>query len=153
MGGGRAAHLRTGRIDPGEALRGAASPKGGAVALFLGTVRDNGKAGRVRSIEYEAYAAMAEKVLARTEAEVRRRWPGTAGVRILHRVGRVRVGEVSVAIAVSSPHRAEAFEACRFAIEAIKHAAPIWKRERLTGGRDVWVGGVPIGSAGARGGR
>jgi molybdopterin synthase catalytic subunit len=143
----KAARLTKGRIDPAMLLRGVADPGAGAVALFLGTVRDNSESGRVERIEYEAYAKMAEKSLARTEEEVRRRWPATTGVEIVHRVGRLSVGDVSVAIAVSSPHRAEAFEACRYAIEAIKHEAPIWKREKLTDGKEVWVQGVAVGPA------
>ncbi|MDA4132141.1 MAG: molybdenum cofactor biosynthesis protein MoaE [Thaumarchaeota archaeon] len=122
----------------------------GAVVLFLGTVRNNSEAGRVERIEYEAYAPMAEKRLAEAEREVRRRWPRTTGVKIVHRVGSLTIGEVSVAVAVSSPHRAEAFEACRHAIEMIKRDVPIWKREKLSDGSEVWVEGVPFGSRGKK---
>lgn len=93
---------------------------------------------------------MAERSLAQTEEDVLRRWPSATGVRILHRVGRLAPGDVSVAIAVSAPHRAEAFAACRHAIEEIKREAPIWKREKLTGGGEVWVEGVPVGREAAR---
>jgi molybdopterin synthase catalytic subunit len=117
----------------------------GAVVLFLGTVRDNSEAGSVERIEYEAYESMAEKRLEEAERDVRRRWPATTGVKILHRLGSLAVGEVSVAVAVSSPHRAEAFEACRHAIETIKHEVPIWKREKLGDGSEVWVEGMPVG--------
>jgi molybdopterin synthase catalytic subunit len=138
-------------IDPSEVLSSVADPGAGAVVLFLGTVRDNSEAGTVERVEYEAYETMAEKTLAQAEREVRRRWPATTGVRIAHRVGNLVVGEVSVAVAVSSPHRAEAFEACRHAIETIKHDVPIWKREKLGDGSEVWVEGVPVGpGAGAR---
>jgi molybdopterin synthase catalytic subunit len=126
-------------------LKSVEDPGAGAVVLFLGTVRDNSEAGRVDRIEYEAYGPMAEKALARTEDEVRRMWPETKAVKIVHRVGDLAVGDVSVAVAVSSAHRAEAFEACRHAIEAIKHDVPMWKRERLSGGEEVWVEGTPIG--------
>lgn len=143
--------LTRGVIDPSEVLRSVANPGSGAVVLFLGTVRDNSEAGSVDRIEYEAYEPMAEKRLAEAEREVKRMWPTTTGVRIVHRVGGLAVGEVSVAVAVSSPHRADAFEACRHAIETIKHDVPIWKRERLDDGNEVWVEGVPVGS-GARGG-
>lgn len=132
------------KIDPAEVLRSVGDPGAGAIALFLGTVRDSGEAGEVRGIEYEAYGPMAEKALARTEDEVRRMWPATKAVKIVHRVGDLAVGEVSVAVAVSSPHRAEAFEACRHAIERIKHEVPIWKREKLRGGDVVWVEGSPL---------
>jgi molybdopterin synthase catalytic subunit len=140
------ARLTRERIDPAAILSAVGDPAAGAVALFLGTVRDNSEAGSVKRIEYEAYEPMAEKMLAHAEEEVRRRWPATTGVEIVHRVGELRVGEVSVAVAVSSPHRAEAFEACRHAIETIKHEVPIWKRERLTDGNEVWVKGVPVES-------
>lgn len=131
------------KIDPLSVLNQVGDAGAGAVVLFLGTVRDNSDAGRVQKLEYEAYAPMAEKSLARAESEVRRRWPATRHVKILHRTGTLEVGDISVAVAVSSPHRAEAFEACRRAMEIIKSEAPIWKREKLAGGREVWVEGTP----------
>jgi molybdopterin synthase catalytic subunit len=134
------------RIDPVELLESVSDPGAGAVVLFLGTVRNNSEAGKVEKIDYEAYEPMAEKSLARAEEEVRRRWPSTRRVGIVHRVGRLSIGEVSVAVAVSSPHRAEAFDACRHAIERIKREVTIWKREHLTGGKQVWVEGVAYGS-------
>jgi molybdopterin synthase catalytic subunit len=142
---GGEARLTRRRIDPARVLRSVGDPGAGAVVLFLGTVRDNSEAGKVDRMEYEAYGPMAEKALARTEEEVRRMWPATKAVKIVHRVGDLALGEVSVAVAVSSAHRAEAFEACRHAIETIKHEVPIWKRERLSGGGEVWVEGTPIG--------
>ena len=142
----RAAALTKTKIDPTKLLKEVENPGAGGVVLFLGTVRNHSDAGSVTRIEYEAYETMAEKSLAKTEKDVRRRWPDTKGVRIIHRVGRLSVGDISVAIAISSPHRAEAFEACRYAIEAVKHDAPIWKRERLAGGKEVWVESVPVGS-------
>jgi len=138
--------LTKARIDPAKVMKAVGDPGAGAVVLFLGVVRDNSEAGHVDKIEYQAYEPMAEKTLAREEEVVKRMWPATKAVKIVHRVGRLAVGDVSVAIAVSSPHRAEAFEACRHAIETIKHEAPIWKREKLAGGREVWVEGVPVGS-------
>jgi molybdopterin synthase catalytic subunit len=138
------ARLTTEVIEPSEVLASVADPGAGAVVLFLGTVRDNSEAGSVERIEYEAYEPMAEKRLAQAERDVRRRWPATTGVKIAHRVGNLAVGEVSVAVAVSSPHRAEAFEACRHAIETIKHDVPIWKREKLGDGSEVWVEGVRL---------
>lgn len=118
-------------------------PGAGAVVLFLGTVRDNSEAGKVEGIEYEAYAEMAEKSLALVEERVRTKWPEAKAVRVVHRVGALKVGDVSVAVAVSAPHRADAFEACRDAIETIKREAPIWKRETTSDGRSVWVEGNP----------
>jgi len=131
-------------IDPGEVLASIVDDGAGGVALFLGTVRDHSEAGRVDRIEYEAYEPMAEKGLLQAEKEIRKRWPATKKIRIVHRLGKLFIGEVSVAVAVSSPHRAEAFEACRFGIEMIKHDVPIWKRERLADGREVWVEGVAL---------
>jgi molybdopterin synthase catalytic subunit len=145
----KAARLTRAAIDPSKMVRSVGDAGAGAVVLFLGTVRDNGEAGSVERIEYEAYEPMAEKRLAEAEREVRRRWPATRGVKILHRLGDLAVGEVSVAVAVSSPHRAEAFDACRHAIETIKHEVPIWKREKLADGSEIWVEGVPVGN-GAR---
>jgi len=141
----KAARLTKDVIDPSKMLRSVGDAGAGAVVLFLGTVRDRSEAGSVERIEYEAYEPMAEKRLAEAEREVRRRWPTVTAVRILHRLGGLAVGEVSVAVAVSSPHRAEAFEACRHAIETIKHEVPIWKREKLGDGSEVWVEGVQVG--------
>ena len=118
-----------------EAVR---SPHCGAVVLFLGTVRDlTGDAVTVH-LDYDAYAPMAGKKLAEIEAEVRRRWPA-GGVALVHRLGRLGVGEVSVAVAVSCPHRAQAFDACRYAIEAVKELVPIWKKETAPDGTGGWV--------------
>jgi molybdopterin synthase catalytic subunit len=145
------ARLTRDKIDPAEILRSVGDAGAGAVVLFLGTVRDNSEAGSVDRIEYEAYEPMAERSLAQAEEEVRRKWPSTRAVKIAHRVGSLSVGEISAAVAVSSPHRAEAFEACRHAIERIKHDVPIWKRERLADGKEVWVEGVQMKpKAGAR---
>jgi molybdopterin synthase catalytic subunit len=141
--GGRLTHER---IDPARLLRSAGDPGAGATVLFLGTVRDNSEAGSVEKIEYEAYEQMAEKGLAQAAEEVRRRWPDTKHVEIVHRVGGLSVGDISVAVVVASAHRAEAFEACRHAIERVKHDVPIWKREKLAGGKEVWVEGVQYGS-------
>ena len=138
--------LTRSKIDPKKMLRSVADPGTGAVVLFLGTVRDSSEAGSVERIEYEAYGPMADRRLAQAEAEVKRRWPATKAVKIVHRVGSLAVGEVSVAVAVSSPHRAEAFEACRHAIETIKREVPIWKREKIAGGREVWVEGTALGT-------
>jgi molybdopterin synthase catalytic subunit len=137
----KVARLTRDEIDPSKVLSEVGDPGAGAVVLFLGTVRDISEAGNVERIEYEAYEPMAEKSLAQAELEVRRMWPATTGVKIVHRVGNLAVGEVSVAVAVSSPHRAEAFEACRHAIESIKRDVPIWKREKLGDGSEVWVEG------------
>jgi molybdopterin synthase catalytic subunit len=113
-------------------------PHCGAIALFLGTVRDLTGDHRTVFLDYEAYAPMAERKMAEIEAELGRRWP-VARVALVHRLGRLSVGEVSVAVAVSCPHRAEAFEACRFAIDTLKELVPIWKKENAPDGTGEWV--------------
>jgi molybdopterin synthase catalytic subunit len=110
----------------------------GAVVLFLGTVRDLTGERVTVALDYEAYPAMAEKKMAEIEAETRQRWP--IGEMILeHRLGHLDVGEVSVAVVVSCPHRAQAFEACRHAIDRLKELAPIWKKENWADGNTKWV--------------
>jgi molybdopterin synthase catalytic subunit len=118
-----------------EAVR---SPHCGAVCLFLGTVRDLTGDQVTEFLDYDAYPPMAEKKLAEIEAEVRRRWP-VGDVALVHRLGRLAVGEVSVAVAVSCPHRAQAFDAGRFAIDALKELVPIWKKENAPDGTGEWV--------------
>jgi molybdopterin synthase catalytic subunit len=110
----------------------------GAVVTFLGTVRDLTDGKETESLDYEAYPGMAEKKLAEIEAELRSRWP-VGDVMLVHRLGRLAVGEVSVAVAVSCPHRAEAFDACRHAIERLKQAVPIWKKENWADGGSEWI--------------
>jgi molybdopterin synthase catalytic subunit len=117
------------------------SPRCGAVALFLGTGRDLTGDRDTTHLDSQAYPPMAEKKLAEIEAEVRRRWP-VGEVALVHRVGSLGVGEVSVAVAVSSPHRGDAFEACRFAIDTLKETVPIWKRENAPDGASQWVEGA-----------
>jgi molybdopterin synthase catalytic subunit len=111
----------------------------GAVDIFVGVVRDNSNGRRVLFLEYEAYPEMAEQVFRQIAREIADRW-GTERVAIHHRVGQLKIGEASVVIAVAAPHRAQAFEACRYAIERIKEIAPIWKKEHFEGGA-VWVEG------------
>jgi molybdopterin synthase catalytic subunit len=114
------------------------TPHCGAIVLFLGTVRDLTGEQVTVFLDYEAYAPMAEKKLVEIEAEIRGRW--TVGdVAMIHRLGRLAVGEVSVAVAVSCPHREQAFEACRFAIDAVKQLVPIWKKENAPDGSGDWV--------------
>jgi molybdopterin synthase catalytic subunit len=112
----------------------------GGVTTFVGLVRDLNAGKRVLWIDYEAHAALALTVFARIEAESDQRWPD-AGLAIHHRIGRVDIGEASVVIAAASPHRADAFAACRFAIERVKQIAPIWKHEHFEDGA-VWVEGA-----------
>lgn len=119
-------------------LRKVEHPEAGAVVLFLGTVRDNSRGRHVKFLEYEAYRELALKEMRRVAEEAQTRWP-LLGVAIVHRLGRLEIGDISVAIAVSSPHRKDAFEAGRYAIDALKQAVPIWKKEVWEGG-EVWIG-------------
>jgi molybdopterin synthase catalytic subunit len=112
----------------------------GAVVTFLGLVRNHNAGRRVRYLEYEAFEPLAVKAFERIAGEVAERWPG-ARLALWHRVGRLEIGEASVAIAVASAHRAEAHAGCRYAIERVKQIAPIWKREFFDGG-DVWIEGA-----------
>lgn len=114
------------------------SPHCGAVCLFLGTVRDLTGEDVTAFLDYEAYLPMAEKKLAAIEAEARSRWP-IGELAIVHRIGRLAVGEISVAVVVSSPHRADAFAACRFAIDTTKERVPIWKKDVPPEGAGAWV--------------
>lgn len=121
----------------------------GAVVLFLGTVRDITGDDVTVALEYEAYPGMAEKVLTEIAHDVAGRWPvGAWGIE--HRLGRLDVGEISVAIALSCPHRAEAFDACRYAMDQVKRLAPIWKKENWADGRTEWVHPVETGRADRR---
>jgi molybdopterin synthase catalytic subunit len=123
-----------------DALAGAVTvPQAGAVSVFLGVVRDNTAGRPVVALEYEAHAPMAEAKMKEIGEELRRRWPGVTDVAMAHRVGRLAIGEASVAIAVSAAHRREAIAACHHAIDRIKETVPIWKREIFEDGA-VWVG-------------
>jgi molybdopterin synthase catalytic subunit len=146
----KATVITSSRIRPERVLADVGDPKAGGTVLFIGTVRDHSEAGEVDLIFYDAYLPMAEKSLTRIQVETELLWPSTK-VSLVHRLGELKVGEVSVAVAVSADHRAEAFEACRQVIERIKHEVPIWKRERLADGSGVWVKGHPIRSDEASG--
>ena len=132
------AEIRDSPLELAEVHEAVASPDAGAICSFTGTVRDHTGEHRVQALDYEAYRDMAEKTLRSIGAEVCERLP-RARVGILHRVGHLEVGEASVVIAVSAPHRGDAFEGCRQVIERLKEDAPIWKKELRTDG-SVWVG-------------
>ena len=114
-----------------------ATPEDGAVCLFVGVVRNENQGRAVRRLEYEAYEEMALPLMEEIAAETTRRFPVTE-VRLVHRLGRLEIGEASVAVAAASPHRAEAFAACRFAIDALKAKVPIWKKEFYADGSE-WL--------------
>jgi molybdopterin synthase catalytic subunit len=119
-----------------------AHPGAGAVCTFQGVVRDHHLGREVSFLQYEAYAAMAEAALADIAEQIAARWPGTRTA-IVHRLGRLAIGEASVVIAVSHAHRAAAFEACRYAIDTLKTTVPIWKKETRTDG-EAWVEGTAL---------
>jgi len=125
-------------ISVDRVLAEVADDRAGAVVLFLGVVRDNARGRRVQHLTYEAYETLARREIERIGAAALERWPITR-VAFAHRTGRLGVGEVSVAIAVSAPHRAEAFDAGRFCIDALKRTVPIWKKEIWDGGAE-WIG-------------
>ncbi len=114
------------------------SPLAGAVCTFLGTVRELTGNRRTRSLTYEAYSEMAQKKLAELETEAHRRWP-VIELALVHRVGDLDLGEISVVVTVSCPHRDQAFEACRWLIDTLKEVVPIWKKEVWADGSEEWV--------------
>lgn len=120
--------------------RAAATGSDGAVTTFLGLVRNHNIGRTVHYLEYEAYEPLALRSFERITTEIEARWPDVK-LALHHRIGRIEIGGVSVAIAAASPHRGHAFSACRYAIERIKQIAPIWKREFFEGG-DVWIEGA-----------
>jgi len=130
--------LVEGPLDVAAVLREVESPEAGAVASFVGTVRCRSRERDVLHLEYEAYEEMAEPLLARLGDELTERH-GLCAVAVHHRLGRVEIGEASVAIAVSAPHRSAALDACREAIETLKTTIPLWKKEVYAGGEE-WIG-------------
>ena len=125
-------------IDHAQLTEAVRRPGCGAVVTFLGTVRDLTGDRVTTALDYEAYPGMAEKKMAEIEQDTRRRWP-VGELALVHRLGHLEVGEVSVAVAVSCPHRAQAFEACRHAIDRLKELVPIWKKENWADGSTEWV--------------
>jgi molybdopterin synthase catalytic subunit len=126
------------RLPVGAATEWVVRPDCGAVALFVGTARDHADDREgVSALDYEAYEEQAVPRLALVADEVRARWPMVGRVTLLHRTGRLAVGDAAVVVAVSTPHRPEAFAAARFAIDAVKATVPIWKKETWAGG-EAW---------------
>ncbi|NJR53428.1 MAG: molybdenum cofactor biosynthesis protein MoaE [Acaryochloris sp. CRU_2_0] len=114
-------------------------PGNGAIAIMSGTVRDQTEGKAVLSLEYQAYQPMALKVFQSIASEIRQRWPEANRIVIHHRTGHLKIGEISVLVAVGCPHRSEAFQACEYAIDTLKHNAPIWKKEHWANGSSSWV--------------
>jgi molybdopterin synthase catalytic subunit len=125
-------------IELNELLAHVADPAAGALATFIGTTRDNNEGRSIISLDYEAYPGMAEQEMAKLGDEVAEKWEITRAA-IVHRIGNVPIGEASVIIAVSAPHRDDAFKACRYAIDELKKRVPIWKKEIYRGG-EIWIG-------------
>ncbi len=125
-------------IDLQELVNYVSDPEAGAIATFIGTTRNNNEGRKVIALDYDGYAEMAEKELARIGDDAKTKWP-ICRMAIVHRLGPVQITEASVIIAVSAGHRDAAFAACRFAIEEIKKSVPIWKKEMYEGG-EVWIG-------------
>jgi molybdopterin synthase catalytic subunit len=131
-------YLTDGPIDTAALIRRVMRPSDGAYVLFDGVVRDHHEGHAVESILYEAYRPMAEKEIDKIVTNTAHQYPDVA-IAVLHRLGNLRVGESSIAIVCASPHRAEAFAACRMLIDRIKETVPIWKKERGPDGEE-WVG-------------
>ena len=131
--------ITTEPIDVDALYRTVLHDRDGAVVTFHGVVREYSDSGRVvRYLEYEAYPEMAEAQMRAIGAEIKRRWD-VDDVAMVHRIGRLEIGEASVVIAVAAPHRGEAFDACEYAIDTLKATVPIWKKEVFADG-EVWVG-------------
>lgn len=126
-------------LSPDAIAAAASDPGAGGIVIFSGVVRNETDGRPVKFLEYEAHAPMAEGQMREIGRVLRARWPGVRRVAMLHRVGRLEIGDSSVLIAVSAAHRAEAFEACRYAIDTLKRTVPIWKKEHFEDG-EVWVG-------------
>jgi molybdopterin converting factor subunit 1 len=142
-GSGGPFRVTTDRIDPNELLAAVANPTAGAIVLFHGVARNNSEGRRVIALEYDAHTPLAEKKLREVGEAVRRRWPIT-GIAILHRIGHLEIGETSLLVAISSPHREQAFEASQYAVDWIKQIVPVWKKEIWEDGSGEWVRGYPI---------
>ena len=126
-------------LSPDAVARDVDHPGAGGVVIFSGVVRNETGGRPVKFLEYEAHAPMAEAKMREIGAAIRARWPSIKRVAMLHRVGRLEIGEASVLIAVSAAHRQEAFEACTYAIDTLKRTVPVWKKEHFEDG-EVWVG-------------
>jgi len=124
-------------LEMAELVRAVEHPSAGGLVTFAGVVRDHHDGKRVTAIAYEAYGTMAEAKMRQIAENVERRWPDCR-IAMAHRTGKLEIGEASVLIAVSAPHRAEAFDACEYAIDTLKQIVPIWKKEAYEDG-EVWL--------------
>ena len=135
---GGAFRLTEETIDPAAVIREVSDPRAGGIATFIGTTRVESRGRTVHYLDYEAYGGMAERVMAEIAEELKRKHD-LCEVAITHRVGRVDIGELSVVIAVSAPHRQHALAACKEAIDTLKQTVPLWKKEVYEGGEE-WIG-------------
>lgn len=126
-------------LDLGEVYHLADDGANGAIVVMSGTVRQQTDGRPVESLAYQAYEPMAIRVFHTIAQEIRQQWPAVNRLVIHHRVGRLAIGDISVLVAVGTPHRAEAFAACQYAIDTLKHQAPIWKKEHWADGSSDWV--------------
>jgi molybdopterin synthase catalytic subunit len=140
-GGAGSCSLSDGPIDVGKVVARVAGPEMGGIVTFIGAVRNRARGRDIRHLEYESYPEMAEREMQRIADTAAERWPGTR-VAIAHRAGHLEIGDLAVVIAAAAPHRAEAFEACRYAIDTLKECVPIWKKEVATDG-EYWVDDRP----------
>ena len=122
-----------------ELYKKADSPKNGAIVVMSGTVRNQTDGKPVIYLEYQAYEPMALNIFKQIATNIKEKWTNTNKVIIHHRIGKLLIGDISVLVAVGCPHRGEAFEACRYAIDTLKHNAPIWKKEHFEDGSTNWV--------------
>jgi molybdopterin synthase catalytic subunit len=134
-------HLTEEALDFAALLAETADPEAGALVVFGGTVRFDG---RVEAINYTAYAPLAARTLTELEAETRARFPDVRSCRLLHRLGLLKTGELSVLVVVRAGHRAEAFAAAHWAIDTLKVRVPVWKQEHYTDGTCEYLEGVPL---------
>ena len=130
------------QLDVAALAAAVSAPKHGAVATFVGAVRAVHAGRRVKGIDYDSFVPLAEKELSRILKQAEKKWP--VKVEASHRIGRLRIGEVSVAVAAGSMHRPEAFAACRWTIDEIKRRLPVWKRERYVTGDGRWLPGCTL---------
>jgi molybdopterin synthase catalytic subunit len=126
-------------IDISEIIENVRDKSSGAIALFLGTIRERRNGQYVIGMYYESYDKMAKQILKEIEGQVKLKWK-VSKLLVVHRIGNLKIADISVAVAISSKHRKEAFEACRYTLEAIKRKVPIWKKE-ITNDGDFWVQG------------
>jgi len=140
-GGAGACSLSDGPIDVGQVVARVSGPGMGGIVTFIGAVRNRARGRDIRHLEYESYPEMAEREMQRIADAAAERWPG-AKVAVAHRAGHLEIGDLAVVVAAAAPHRAEAFEACRYAIDTLKETVPIWKKEVATDG-EYWVDDRP----------